>query len=187
MQNLNKVVKDTNSSSLVQEIRSIREFSNNLFSEREIRILIHLLNSLKTDFNKINLDGIKKFIFIQDVLLAEPLRNLKILLNENIIYIYAVLKLLPTSEDIEKSYITSIRNNLWEKYKTYMTKKFTIELKKEEQINPFILSETIFDVAHLLNAKIIDNKKIDEEIKKFSQNLKNYYLELSKASNYFLN
>ncbi len=184
MQNLNNMANVTNSSSLVKEIKSIKEFSNNIFSEREIRLLIPLLNTLKTDLSKIKLEGFKKFIFIQDVLLAELLGNLKHMLKENIIYIYTVLKLLPQAVDIKKEYVSLIRNNLWEKYKTYMTKKFTIMLKKEEQINPYILSDEIAELVNLLNAKKIDNKKVDEEIKKFGTSLKNYYVELSKASNY---
>jgi hypothetical protein len=186
MQKLNDFGNISNNSNLVKEIKSIREFSNNIFSEREVRLLFSLLTSLKTDLSKINLDGIKKFIFIQDVLLAELLSNLKSVLKENIIYIYAILKFLPEAVDVKKDHINIIRNNQWEKYKNYMTKKLTIAIKKEEKINPNILTEEITEVSNLLTAKKLDSKKIDDEIRKFAVHLKNYYIELSKASKFFL-
>jgi hypothetical protein len=171
------------SGSVNNELTSINEFSVNLFNEKEIRILSALLRDLNSsEINKLNLDGVKKYIFIQDVLLGSLLNQLNILLKNDSIAIYVILKLLPEATTSNPDVKKSIKYILWDKYKQFMKNTFTITLKKEGQINPGILHEDINELQRVMIAlDKQDYHNRDEEIKQYSKKLKGYYAELSKA------
>jgi hypothetical protein len=167
-----------------KEVELINEFSADLFKEKEITILSALLKELNTDISKLNFEGIKKFVFIQDVLLGSLLGQLKIILKDDFIIIYSLLKVLPEANEINKEVKKALRSILWDKYKNYMKEQFTITLSKENQINPNKIKEDIEELSRIMtavNSGQYQNR--EEEIKKFSTKLKEYYTELSKAGN----
>ena len=113
--------------------------------------------------------------------------NYSIEILENMIYIYTILKLLPQNIDITSEDVNLMKAILWENYKSYMLKKFSIVLKKEEQINPNILINDIDEIKNILSSTYnYDTSKLTEKINKFAKNLKDYYTDLSNASKLFL-
>jgi hypothetical protein len=169
------------SQSYNNELSSIAGFSESLFNEKEIRLLSCFLRELNTDLNKINLEGIKKYIFIQDVLLGSLLSHLKILLKTDIIIIYTILKLLPEANEVNQDTKKAIKYILWDKYKKFMKDNFTIAMKKESQINPS-LKQDIEELQRVIDGlKKHDYHNRDDEIKQYSKKLKEYYIELSKT------
>ena len=75
---------------------------------------------------------------------------------------------------------------MWNKYKNHMLQEFTIVLKKEKEIKPHIALEATVEqkivLSSLNSVNIGTEKEVDKEIEEFSKKLKEYYVELTKAS-----
>jgi hypothetical protein len=197
VQSVTKLIRLVRSESATEEIsdclKSISEFSKDIFNEREVRIFVELMKSVLVSLGERNisdLDNFSKFIFIQNVLLKDILSNLSSYLSqEEMVYVYGMLKLLPTNTQLsssDESLNKRFKIVLWNKYKQHMLKEFSIVLKKEKEIKPDLSLESSLEQKEILSAlsQVDLNREadVDREIEEFSNKLKEYYIELSKAS-----
>jgi hypothetical protein len=183
---------------LTETLNEISDFSKDIFNEREVRIFVELMKRVigsNVNLTFKNFDNFNKFEFIQDLLLKDFFTNLNSFLKgDEIIILFGILKLLPQNYPSLNLDDSKIKNRLttilWENYKQHMLKEFNIVLKKENELKPGMSLKAAFEIKDVItkvsDTKYFENPNDVDQINKFSEKLKEYYVELTHASkNYF--
>lgn len=186
-----------------ETLKELSEFSRDVFNEREVRIFVELmkplvLNEAISNFGLKTFDNMSKFVFIEQILLAESLGNIKNFLSgHEIIYLYGILKLLPNdfpTLTVDESQLREkLTATIWNNYKQHMLKEFNIVLKRENEIKPGlgltaakeqrnVFKKVLNEMRSGTSSEKSTLSNINAEIKQYSDKLKEYYTELAQAN-----
>lgn len=165
------------------EVNALSLYTKNILTDKEVKLLIEIIKESNTNLKPlVSLSEISKHAFIQDVLLLSIIAKIKeATTEEEFILVLGLLRILPKDFKNDLTNTNNIKRALWIKYKQFILNEYSINLKKEKEIDQVNIIEDALELRRMVRGDYEKSLKIDvnKEISEFTLKIQDYYFDLT--------